>query len=100
MAQRHLSQEVVNGEHEMKLRYIAPVAMAATAAAIGFAPLAAAAPIGVTTSTGATVVQTPGNAQVTAQPGVAAQHANQLQSPYFLDGDGGLLFHHGAFRGR
>jgi len=84
----------------MKLRYIAPVALAATAAAIGFAPIAAAAPTGVAISDGASVVQTPGNAQITAEPGVAAQQANQLQSPYFLDGDGGLLFHHGGFRGR
>ena len=48
----------------MKIRYIAPVAMVATAAAIGLAPLAAAA--STTTDTGAaTVVQSPGNAQIT-----------------------------------
>src|SRR6185312_9659543 len=55
----------------MKIRYIAPVAMVATAAAIGLAPLAAAA--STTTDTGAaTVVQSPGNAQITTQPGAAA----------------------------
>ena len=56
----------------MKSRFIATVAMAATAAAIGLAPVAAAAPTGTTTTNtgGATVVQSPGNAQVTAYPGV------------------------------
>ena len=74
----------------MKMRYIAPLAMAATAAAVGFAPIAAAAP----TNTGdATVVQNPGNAQITAQPGQSAQNASQLQQPF--GGDmAGLLFHH------
>ncbi len=57
-----------------KMRLIAPLAMAATAAAIGFAPLAAA---------DSTVVQTPGNAQVTASPGAAALQAGQLQYPWF-----------------
>jgi hypothetical protein len=82
----------------MKLRIIAPVAMAATAALIGLAPVAAAAPTGTTSiDTGdATVVQTPGNAQVTAQPGAAAVQAGQFQYPFF--GYGGLLFHHGGHR--
>ena len=58
------------------MRYIAPLAMAATAAVVGFAPIAAAAPTAITTNTGAaTVVQSPGNARITAQPGVAAQNA-------------------------
>jgi hypothetical protein len=80
----------------MKLRFIAPVAMAATAAIIGLAPVAAAAPTGTTTtnSGGATVIESPGNAQVTAQPGIAALQAGQNQYPFF--GYGGLLFHHGG----
>jgi hypothetical protein len=80
----------------MKLRIIAPVAMAATAAIIGLAPVAAAAPTGTTsTDTGsATIVQSPGNAQVTAIPGAAAEQAGQIQYPFF--GYGGLLFHHGG----
>ncbi|MFL6087458.1 MAG: hypothetical protein ACJ74F_30530 [Mycobacterium sp.] len=68
----------------MKLRYIAPLAIAASAAAIGLAPIAAA---------DATVQQSPGNAQITATPGAAAQHAAQQQQPF--GGDmGALLFHH------
>ena len=80
----------------MKLRIIAPVAMAATAAIIGLAPVAAAAPTGTTsTDTGsATVVQSPGNTQVTALPGAAAEQAGQIPYPFF--GYGGLLFHHGG----
>jgi hypothetical protein len=80
----------------MKIRYIAPLAMVATAAAIGLAPLAAAA--STTTDTGAaTVVQSPGNAQITTQPGAAALQAGQQQDPFFGYG-GGLLFHHGGHR--
>ena len=68
----------------MKLRYLAPLAIAASAAAIGLAPLAAA---------DATVQQSPGNAQITATPGAAAQQAAQQQQPF--GGDiGALLFHH------
>ena len=68
----------------MKLRYVAPLAIAASAAAIGLAPIAAA---------DATVQQSPGNAQITATPGTAAQQAAQQQQPF--DGDvGALLFHH------
>ena len=68
----------------MKMSFIATVAMAATAAAVGFAPIAAAAPTGTTTTNtgGATVVQSPGNAQVTAVPGVAATQAGELQYPF------------------
>ena len=62
-----------------KMRLIAPLAMAATAAAIGFAPIAAA---------DSTVVQTPGNAQVTASPGAAALQAGQQQYPWFGYGYG------------
>jgi hypothetical protein len=78
-----------------KIRIVAPLAMAAAAAAIGLAPIAAAA----TESVGSTVVQSPGNAQVTATPGAAAQQAGQLQYPFFGYGyGGGLLFHHGGHR--
>ena len=68
----------------MKLRIIAPLAMAATAAAIGFAPMAAA---------DATVQHNQGNAEITVHPGPATSHAAQLQQPF-----GGnlvaLIFHH------
>jgi hypothetical protein len=68
----------------MKLRYLAPLAIAASAAAIGLAPIAAA---------DATVQQSQGNAQITATPGAAAQQAAQQQQPF--GGDiGALLFHH------
>ena len=68
----------------MKLRYLAPLAIAASAAAIGLAPIAAA---------DVTVQQSPGNAQVTATPGAAAEQAAQQQQPF--GGDmGALLFHH------
>jgi len=68
----------------MKLRYVAPLAIAASAAAIGLTPIASA---------DVSVEQTPGNAQVTASPGAAAQHAAQQQLPF--GGDmGALLFHH------
>jgi uncharacterized membrane protein YphA (DoxX/SURF4 family) len=82
----------------MKIRTIAPVAMAAVAVAIGFAPIAAAAPTATTNTGAATVVQSPGNAQVTTAPGVASQQAAQLQEPFFGYGYGGLLFHHGGHR--
>jgi hypothetical protein len=68
----------------MKLRYVAPLAIAASAAALGLAPFASA---------DATVHQTPGNAQVTATPGAAAREAAQQQMPF--GGDmGALLYHH------
>ena len=78
----------------MKIRFIAAVAMTATAAAIGLAPIAAAAPTGTSSidTGGATVVESPGNAQVTAQPGVAALQAGDLQVPFW--GFGPLAFHH------
>jgi hypothetical protein len=67
----------------MKLRYVAPLAIAASAAAIGLAPIAAA---------DASVHQSPGNVQVTATPGAAAQQAAQNQQPF--GGDGGVLLYH------
>ena len=68
----------------MKLRHVAPLAIAACAAAIGLAPIAAA---------DATVQQSQGNAQITATPGAAAEQAEQQQQPF--GGDmGALLFHH------
>ena len=68
----------------MKLRFVAPLAIAASAAAIGLAPIAAAQ---------ATVQQSPGNAEITATPGAAAQQAGQNQQPF--GGDmGALLYHH------
>ena len=67
----------------MKLSHVALLAIAASAA-IGLAPIAAA---------DATVQQSPGNAQITATPGAAAQQAAQQQQPF--GGDmGALLFHH------
>ena len=68
----------------MKLRYVAALAIAACAAAIGLAPIAAA---------DATVQQSPGNTQITATPGAAAQQAAQQQQPFGAD-MGALLFHH------
>ena len=68
----------------MKLHYLAPLAIAACASAIGLAPIAAA---------DATVQQSPGNAQITATPGAAAQQAAQQQQPFGGDMDA-LLFHH------
>ena len=74
---------------QIKLTHIAPLlAAGAAAVAISAAPTATAE---------ATIVQSPGNAQITAQPGVAAQQAGQLQYPFFGYG-GGLLFHHGGHR--
>ena len=68
----------------MKLRVIAPLALAATAAAIGFAPIAAA---------DATVRQNQGNAEITAHPGPEASQAAQQQLPFGGD-SGALIFHH------
>ena len=67
----------------MKLRYVAPLAIAASAAAIGLAPIAAA---------DATVHQSAGNAEITATPGAAAQQAAQNQQPF--GGDMGALLYH------
>ncbi|HYZ66195.1 MAG TPA: hypothetical protein VE666_00015 [Mycobacterium sp.] len=68
----------------MKLRHIAPLAIAASAAAIALAPIAAA---------DVSVQQQPGNAQITATPGTAAQEAAQNQQP-FGGNSNALLFHH------
>jgi hypothetical protein len=68
----------------MNLRYVAPLAIAVSAAAIGLAPIAAA---------DATVHQSPGNAEITATPGPAAQEAAQNQQPFGGD-SGALLYHH------
>ena len=68
----------------MKIRYISTLAMAAAAAAIGLAPIAAAAPTGtLTTNTGAaTVVQSPGNAR-SPPTGVAAVQASRTSIPFY-----------------
>ena len=68
------------------------LAAGAAAFAIAAAPMAAAAPTGTTNGTGS-IVQNPGNAQITAEPGAAAQQAAQLQQPFGGD-TGALLFHH------
>ena len=78
----------------MKMKIFAPLALAATAAAaIGLAPVAAA---------GVSVVQTPGNAQVTATPDASALLSG-LHYPWFGYGygygyGGGSSFHHGGHR--
>jgi hypothetical protein len=79
-----------------KFRYIGPVVLAATAAAIGLAPVAAAAPSACVYQIGSTVCESPGNAQVTTQPGATALQAGELQYPFF--GYGWLPFHHGGHR--
>jgi hypothetical protein len=71
-------------EKKMKLRYVAPLAIAAAAVTIGVAPIASA---------DVSVQQTPGNAQVVASPGSASQEAAQAQMPFGGD-SGALLFHH------
>ena len=68
----------------MTLHHIAPLAIAASAAAIGLAPIASA---------DINVQQNPGNAQLTAVPGPAAHEAAQLQLPFGGETTG-LLFHH------
>ena len=76
----------------MKLSHFAPLAIAASAA-IGLAPIASAADVIVQQRAGNGVQQSPGNIQVTATPGAAAQQAAQQQLPF--GGDvGALLFHH------
>jgi hypothetical protein len=77
----------------MKLRVIAPLAMAATAAAIGLAPIAAAAPTGTLDPDGTTVNHHPGNTEISVQPGPSASEAAQLQQP-FGGAMGALIFHH------
>ena len=68
----------------MKLQHFAPLAIAASTAVIGLAPIASA---------DVNVQQNTGNAQVTATPGAAAHEAAQLQLPFAGD-TGALLFHH------
>jgi hypothetical protein len=68
-------------------RIIPLVAAGAAAVAIAAAPTAAA-----TSTAGSNVQQTPGNVQITAGPGGAAQEAAQLQQPFGGD-TGALLFH-------
>ena len=68
----------------MKLRRVAPLAIAASAAAIALAPIASA---------DVTVHQHPGNAEITVTPGTAAHEAAQNQQPFGGD-SGALLFHH------
>jgi hypothetical protein len=50
--------------------------------AVGHSPTVAAAPTGTTNATGSTLHQATGNAQITAEPGAAAQQAAQLQQPF------------------
>jgi hypothetical protein len=70
-------------------RIVPVLAMGATAVAIAAAPIASAS----TLPTGASFDQNPGNTQIVATPGAAAQQAAQLQQPF--SGDfGALLFHH------
>jgi hypothetical protein len=81
------------------IRFIAaPVAAAGImgGAAVGFAALANASTPPECTYTGSgTQCQTPGNVQITTQPGNAAMDAAQQQYPFFGYGyNGGLLFHH------
>ena len=77
-------------------KFIATLGMVAAAGAIVLAPVATAAPTGTSTTNtgGATVVESPGNAQVTALPGTAAVQAGQLQYPFFGYGVPGIAFHH------
>ena len=73
----------------MRLRYLAPLAMAAAAATIGLAPVAAAAPAGSCTSTAnSTVCQRPGHINIVSSPPVVSgpQHPSL---PYPL---GPILF--------
>jgi ABC-type phosphate/phosphonate transport system substrate-binding protein len=70
-------------------RIVPLVAAGAAAVAIAAAPTAAAT----TGAAGPNVHQTPGNVQITAVPGEAAQEAAQAQQPF--GGDMGALgFHH------
>jgi hypothetical protein len=57
----------------MKLRYVAPLAIAAAGLTIGLAPIASA-DVG--------VQQTPDNAQISASPGTASQEAAETLMPY------------------
>jgi hypothetical protein len=68
----------------MKLRMLAPLAIAASAAAIGLAPLAMA---------DTTTHQTPGGTEIVVTPGQSAHDAAQLQLP-FGGNSAALIFHH------
>ena len=85
------------------IRFVAaPVAAAGIigGAALGFSALANASTPPACTYTGSgTQCQTPGNVQITTQPGNAAMDAAQQQYPFFGYGyEGALLFHHGGHR--
>jgi ABC-type phosphate/phosphonate transport system substrate-binding protein len=74
----------------IKMNRIVPlVAAGAAAVAIAAAPMAAAA----TGSAGSNVQQSPGNVEITATPGGAAQEAAQAQQPFGGDMNA-LEFHH------
>ncbi|ART71288.1 hypothetical protein BTO20_24510 [Mycobacterium dioxanotrophicus] len=75
--------------HVTTARIVPLVAMGVAAVAIAAAPIASAS----TLPTGASIDQNPGNAEITATPGDAAQEAAQLQQP-FGGVYGVLLFHH------
>lgn len=67
----------------MKVHYIGALLAAAAAVTIAAAPAALA---------DVTVVQHPGNAEITTTPGAAVKQAAELQEPF---GDGPfLVFHH------
>ena len=89
------------------IRFIAaPVAAAGIlgGAALGFSALANASTVAAASPTcaytgSATQCQTPGNVQITTEPGNAALDAAQQQYPFFGYGyGGGLLFHHHGHR--
>ena len=69
---------------KIKLRHGAALTIPVSAAAIALAPIASA---------DVSMQQSPGNAQVTATPGAAAQEAAQNQMPFGGDSSA-LLFHH------
>ena len=82
----------------MKLRYVAPLAIAAAAATIVLSPVALAAPTGPTNQCTATV-----NATVCERPG----HVNIVSSPPVISGPqypflpfplGAIVFEHGRHR--
>ena len=82
----------------MSLRYVAPLAMAAAAAAIGLAPVAGAAPTGPInqcTATGnSTVCQRTGHVNIISSPPVVS-HPQYPSLPYPLYG---VLFDNGRLR--
>lgn len=79
----------------MRTRVIASLAITAAAAAIGLAPVAAAAPTACAYNGGAYQCESPGNAQITALPGQASQDAAHLQYPFFGFYPYGLVVRHG-----